>query len=273
MVPNQDPGNAGKPFVSTADGAITNPGISFSQSTTGPVIGETFYLLADCAAGTPCAPVTNPPQANAPSTGFVVGYPGPTNLEYLPGEPPSVPSVAVPACAAPAGYQGAVAGCDQSTAYQCGVSTANASPPNAIDLSENPGGSNGDTATGLACSLTPPGSLPLTGQDVLDTSAYPFKITAGAANPLKIPSSTQITASNSIVSLPIYDYTGQTFSGTAPIPVTIVGFLQVFVNTVDSFGNPYVTVLNVAGCGNGTAVSNTAVNGSSPVPVRLITSP
>jgi hypothetical protein len=114
----------------------------------------------------------------------------------------------------------------------------------------------------------------LTGQDVLDTSAYPFKITAGAANPLKIPSSTQITASNSIVSLPIYDYTGQTFSGTAPIPVTIVGFLQVFVNTVDSFGNVNVTVLNVAGCGNGVpATSNTAVNGSSPVPVRLITSP
>ena len=192
MVPNKDPGNGGNPFVSVTDGAITNPGISFSQSTSGPVIGETFYLLADCAAGTPCAPVTNPPAYNV-TTGTFNGVsppPGPANLEYLPGEaPPS--SVAVPACASGSLYQQAVAGCDQSTAYQCGVSSANASPPNAIDLSENPGGGTGDTATGLACSLTPPGSLPLAGQDVLDTSAYPFKITAGAGNPLKIPSGMQ----------------------------------------------------------------------------------
>ena len=273
MVPNQDPGNTGKPFVSPADGAIQNPGIVFNQSTSGPVIGETFYLLADCQAGTPCALVTVPPQANAPpATGFGAGYPGPINLEYLPGEAPAS-SVAVPACASGSLYQQAVAGCDQSTAYQCGVSIANASLPNAVDLSENPGGSSGDTATGLSCSLTSQSSPPLAGQDVLDTSAYPFKITAGSANPYKITSSTQITASNSIVSLPIYD-TGPTFVGTAPIPVTIVGFLQVFVNSIDPFGNVNVTVLNVAGCGNGVpATSNTAVNGSSPVPVRLITSP
>jgi hypothetical protein len=57
------------------------------------------------------------------------------------------------------------------------------------------------------------------------------------------------------------------------IPVTIVGFLQVFINSVDQYGNVDVTVLNVAGCGNGTELTSTAVTGSSPVPIRLITPP
>jgi Flp pilus assembly protein TadG len=273
MVPNIDPASPPNSFVNTADGAITSPGISFNQSQSDPVIGETFYLIADCQPGTPCVLAT-PPQANASGTNFVGGTPptGIHNLEYLPGEAPAS-SVAVPACAVSTGYQGAVAGCDQSTQYQCGVSIANASPPNAIDLSENPGGSNGDTADGLACSLTSQSSPPLANQDVLDTSAYPFKITAGAANPYKIASATQITASNSIVSLPIYDSGGTLTFNNNKAYVAIVGFLQVFINSVDSFGNVNVTVLNVAGCGNGTTGTNLPVNGSSPVPVRLITPP
>jgi hypothetical protein len=63
-------------------------------------------------------------------------------------------------------------------------------------------------------------------------------------------------------------------SGTTK--VTIVGFLQVFINQVDQWGNVSVTVLNVAGCSNGNgpdSVSGTAVTGSSPVPIRLITPP
>jgi len=36
-----------------------------------------------------------------------------------------------------------------------------------------------------------------------------------------------------------------------PNSVTIVGFLQVFINVVDVNGNVYVTVMNVSGCGNG----------------------
>jgi hypothetical protein len=58
-------------------------------------------------------------------------------------------------------------------------------------------------------------------------------------------------------------------------PVTIVGFLQVFINGVDNHGNVDVTVLKVAGCSNGQGPNlvGNPVFGSSPVPVRLITSP
>ena len=55
-------------------------------------------------------------------------------------------------------------------------------------------------------------------------------------------------------------------SGTST-PVTFVGFLQVFINAVDQFGNVSVTVLNVAGCGNGSGDPvGTAVTANSPSP-------
>jgi hypothetical protein len=112
----------------------------------------------------------------------------------------------------------------------------------------------------------------------MNTGVFPFQITAGAGNPLKV-SGSQITSSDSIVSLPIYD------SSTPPVTlltpannkVTIVGFLQVFIDQVTggANGHVHVTVLNVAGCGNGltATVSSSALTGTSPVPVRLITPP
>src|ERR1039458_1979929 len=78
------------------------------------------------------------------------------------------------------------------------------------------------------------------GQDTLNASTYPFQILAGTSNPLLasgLASGTPITSSNSIVSLPIYD--GNASSGTVKpsrtTPVTIVGFLQVFINSVDQW--------------------------------------
>ncbi|HWJ48492.1 MAG TPA: hypothetical protein VNS62_12615, partial [Candidatus Udaeobacter sp.] len=68
----------------------------------------------------------------------------------------------------------------------------------------------------------------------------------------------------------IYDETTPISAGTIT-PVTFVGFLQVFINAVDQYGNINVTVLNVAGCSND--ATGTPVAGSSPVPVRLITPP
>jgi len=68
-------------------------------------------------------------------------------------------------------------------------------------------------------------------------------------------------------------------AGTFPtdqpsVAVTIVGFLQVFINGIDTTtGNINVTVLNVAGCSNEATTSTPTVSGSSPVPVRLISSP
>jgi hypothetical protein len=80
-----------------------------------------------------------------------------------------------------------------------------------------------------------------------------------------------VTSSNSIVSLPIYDDTASVITQAGPNNVTVVGFLQVFINSVDTNGNVSVTVLNVSGCGNDP--SKPPLLGSSPVPVRLITEP
>jgi hypothetical protein len=281
MVPNLDPlhpssctGSPGcNPFVDQSDGRIINPGVS---SINGGVIGETFWLSPDCHhIGSTCGmrTTTTTNIANYPyfsSPPYVQGLP---NLLYLPGQVLTAP-VAVPSCSSAGSvYRQAIAGCDQSTAYQCGVQNQNT-----IDLSENPGPHTDDTRDGVECLIDeddPTASQP-TGQDTLNTSQFPFQILAGSSNALVgngLSQGAPLTSSNSIVSLPIFDYSNP-INGSSPIPVTIVGFLQVFINYVDQYGSLYVTVLNVTGCSNGTGQTvGPAVAGSSPVPVRLITPP
>jgi hypothetical protein len=216
----------------------------------------------------------SPPTANVPQNPLVLfdgsQAPAGNNLEYVPGAVPSQ-STAVPSCGNASPYQEAVSGCDQTTVYQCGVPNGNTA-----DLGVNPGGGAGDTATAAQCVIHQGtvGSTP-SGQDTLDNTVFPFQISAGSSNPLGITG--QITSSNSIVSLPIYDSSaGVVFGPGGTTTVTIVGFLQVFINYVNADGSLFVTVLNVAGCGNGGPASSpvgTAVTGTSPVPVRLITHP
>lgn len=281
MVPNQNPlqpsiacGGAGcLPFVSTADGAINNPGVQPTAAS--GVIGETFWLFADCGVGTPCSMPTSQAQANATGSTFTGGLAPPApNLQYLPAAVTGGTVKAVPSCAASGGggvpeYAPAVAGCDLSNQYRCGAAPVLAQ----IDLAENPGGPapTGDSAAALACLIANDATTnPVSGQDTLDITSYPYKITAGAANPTGL-GGTVVTSSNSIVSFPIYDSSAPlTFPG-GRANVTIVGFLQVFVNQIRADGSINVTVLNVAGCGN--ATTSSPVTGSSPVPIRLITPP
>jgi len=289
MVPNYDPQHPlGSPpcttgctqFVDPTTGNIQSPGI-FANNPVG-VIGEKFWLLADCTSTTtaPCAflggPPTTQPQANYTPAAHL-----PPSLEYVPGQA-NFASIAVPsdgsiACSAvTSNYAQAIAGCDQSTQYQCGKAGANV-----VDMTENPRIT--DTTNGVQCLIhqgTAGGFLGATGQDVLEPlgapPTYPFQIHAGTSNPLLAPGigvkpNDFITSSTSIVSLPIYD-TATTINNTGgTTAVTIVGFLQVFINFVDDTGNINVSVLNVSGCGN--AATGTALTGTSPVPVRLITPP
>ena len=273
VVPNQDPLNganctngACQPFVNLADGSVTNPGISLGGTNTNGVIGESFNLFPDCRFGATCSLRNPTPVANRTVSSVI---PAPPNLEYLPGQvqasSKAVPNGPSTACAEVlSNYAQAVAGCDQSTRYQCGVQNANT-----VDLSENP--RTRDTTKGLQCLIQqsmpgPQGTV--NGQDTLDSTVFPFQMKAGDNNLLGVAATTQISSSNSIVSLPIYDH-NPPIAPTGQSSVTIVGFLQVFVNSVDDNGNVNVTVLNVSGCGNN--VANGAVTGSSPVPVRLIT--
>jgi hypothetical protein len=256
--------------VNPSNGSIPNAGITLTGSGPG-VIGETFTLFADCAPGTPCSRVTPVPQANitAPPGTFVDGRQISPNLEYVPGQVPST-FTAVPTCGDASDYQKAIAGCDETTVYQCGVQSSAAATPNLVDLKWNPGGDPGDTPTAAACLINQPAKGGAA-QDRLDTDSYPFQITAGRGNPVTGVRGSLVSSSNSIVTLPIYDSDAPvTFTGNTA-PVTIIGFLQVFINQVNDNGNFNVTVLNVAGCGNGTNPTGNPVTGSSPVPVRLIT--
>jgi hypothetical protein len=256
IIPNKDPGNAPNTFVSLSDGSITNPGIQVNGAETG-VIGESFTLTADCNTGNPNCKwgSGNGLKDNPPSYGA-------NTLDYVPTliQPTAV---AYPTCAADSDYQKAIGGCDQSTVYACGIVGGGAQ----ADLSFNPGQPNGDTSTATQCLINQQG-----GQDVLDRSVFPFQIHAGSGNPMV--TSGVITSSTSIATVPIYDDTQvpvQFPSNVNQVPVTIVGFLQVFINGVDTNGNPNVTVLNVAGCSNTATAFTHTVSGTSPVPIRLIT--
>ena len=296
IVPNYNPlhgtgcTNGCDPFVDTSSGgAIVHQGPVAS----GGVIGEQFWLVPICSVDpsqkTACAspsfrtnPTLTPPIANFAGDSTSPGTP---NLEYLPGQAPptstAVPTAKSGACSdvtSSTPYAEAIAGCDQTTQYQCGSTTSQS----VVDVSENPG--NGDTGNGVQC-LTHQGTngslnnLQVSGQDTLDPFAitqtapatYPFVIQAGTDNPLinaGVSSGNTITSSTSIASLPIYA-PGVPISPIGTTNVTIVGFLQVFINFVDKYGNVYVTVMNVTGCGNN---PGTIYTGTSPVPVRLVES-
>jgi len=276
FVPNQDPGNAAKPFVLETTGALQNAGVAPAGD-----IGETFDLVVDCNVSarrgrTPrTCTVSTAPQAT----------PGvnPT-LDYLPGQVLNA-SLAIAAngrinaCsdATNNDYSEAVAGCDQSTVYQCGVIGQNT-----VDLAEDPGPSRNDSVNGAECLINASDDGLGNGQDSLAAPgapppySYPFQIQAGSNNAQvalgSVPNGSQVTNSPSIVSLPIYDSAAvTTFRAGGTTAVTVIGFLQVFIDSANSTnGKINVTVMNVAGCGN---TGGTAVTGTSPVPIRLITAP
>jgi hypothetical protein len=253
IIPNQDPGS-GNRFVD-ASGAIKGPN-SFPIGS--GIIGESFSLQSNCVTGAPdCSPAGTPSDmlANPPAAG-----------SYIPALI-TQSAIAFPTCADDSLYQKAIGGCDTTTVYACGTPMGSQA-----DLTINPGGASGDTSTAAQCLINQSG-----GQDSLDTTSYPYQIHAGLGNPV-ITSGT-VSTSNSIVSLPIYNdrnpnLNGPRFSlppGTQPA-ITIVGFLQVFIDNVDTgTGNLNVHVLNIAGCGND-ASSTLSAPGTSPVPIRLITS-
>lgn len=269
VVPNLDPGGTGVKFVDNATGAIQRPGISLSGATTPGVIGETFWLVPDCtAAGIGSCTLITQPTANYPTASRS------PNVLYVPGQV-GTPVIGVPSCTSFEPYELAIEGCDQPNNYSCGVPSANL-----VDLSENP---IAPTVAGVQC-LTHQVGTDITnanGQDQFDTlgapSSFPFQIYAGAGSAAVaagLASGSPVTASTSIVSLPIYDNATTISPGPAATPVTFVGFLQVFINAVDANGNIKVTVLNVTGCSNGSGMTvGTPIFSNSPVPVRLVTPP
>jgi Putative Flp pilus-assembly TadE/G-like len=284
IIPNLDPqhpsstcsGQGCATFITPSSGQITSPGM-WASSVNG-VIGERFYLLPDCT-NLPTGRCTLASGTNPPGVQLI-----PTHaLQYVPGDASAVTPIAIPTsggtCASlDNSWTQDVAGCDQSTVYQCGVQQGNV-----VNLTENP---TNDALNAMQCLINQgvANNNLASGQDTLGTYAkgtpptYPFQIQAGSSNPLVLEaglaSGSQITSSSSIASLPIYDQTqlpGLNATGTSN--VTIIGFLQVFVNAIDTTYGIDVTVLNVSGCGNAASNTTPAAHGTSSVPIRLISAP
>ena len=257
ILPNCDPTNpnkSGSPcgssptFIDATTGAITNPGLGAASG----VIGETLPLNADCNASLqPCTP-SNTSKAFA-------------GLYF----PIDLPTTSLHLCA---GCATATTGGFQSDLECCNASTLACGQQVTVDYSVNPKGPGGAAESGGQCLIHQNGQ----GQDLIDTSTQsPMLFVAGSNNPF-VGSSIQvgdhILTSDSVISVPLYDgITVPGFNG-ASNSVTIIGYLQLFINDVRNDGAITATVLNVSGCGN--APLGTAIQGAATsVPVRLIQAP
>jgi Flp pilus assembly protein TadG len=263
LVANADPNNGGTPFINPSTGAIQsgNP-------------GDQFSLTSDCTGSSiPCALIDNPPGMKNSGAYIAVEYV--PALVTAPGSPN--PNVCPNICTGATDYEQSIECADVTTSYQvlsCGGGASNLQWANSI----NPGGLTGLSALGAECLINASTHGNNKGQDKLDPSPWPD-------NPMQIKAESGlqigkfVTTSSSIVTIPIID------TPPAGIPptggnVTVVGFLQAFIDEVHGGAHPgdiQVHVLNIAGCSNNSTNSGiTPVvggSGTSPIPVRLITPP
>jgi hypothetical protein len=259
LVANADPINVGTQFVNTSTWAVDSNIIG------GPAID----LVSACSHAGPnkCRPAPNPPHAIS----------GTSQVQYVPAlvTTPNTQNVC-PSCAGTTDYEQSIECADVSTSYQvlnCGGGATQAQ----WDDSLNPGASPGNNATSLGgqCLIHASNEGSGQGQDVLTEPTPIFS----APYQIKQQSGTLVTTSNSIATIPIIDVTNAIPHGGGA--VTVVGYLQAFVNQVDpSSGAPpegsiNITVLNIVGCSPTNNGANPIIGGSgtSPVPVRLITPP
>jgi len=244
LLPNKDPSAGGAPIFDPTTGAIT----------TTTLLGQTYPGIVRLRPR--CINCTPPP-------------PLPVTWRYYPGDPTSfpAPTKALPSCvpALTTGYEESIAGCIQ-TPIKCN------SPAN-IDTS-NYATRRMETAHAVNC-LT---HTEANKGDQVDTAAAPsppFQFLAGDDNPIPGLAGSDVTVSDSLVTVPVFDSNDT----TSPIsPVTVIGFVQLFLSP-DGNATPTVggnlgyvktTVINMVGCGSGATGTQILGNGASPVAVRLI---
>jgi hypothetical protein len=189
-----------------------------------------------------------------------------------PGDFPT-PTQAKPSCSSGFNsYQLAVAACVQ-TPVSCGPNAGITVNIDASKYSTGGDSRNIDTVAAAGCLIhyTAAGD-----SDSIDTlyTTPPFQFVGGNQNPLANAVAKDVMVSDSLVTIPVID--------TPTNPVTVIGFLQVFLNPVSTalptagpqgaFQLP-VTIINLAGCGTGATGQPILGNGASPVAVRLITPP
>jgi hypothetical protein len=109
-----------------------------------------------------------------------------------------------------------------------------------------------------------------------DPPSVPFEFVAGNDNPIAGLATNDVMVSDSLVTVPVFDV-GAPPGTVPPNPVTIVGFVQLFLSpgglATPVSGHMLTTVINLAGCGTGWTATPIIGNGASPVAVRLISPP
>jgi len=163
-----------------------------------------------------------------------------------------------------AGYLDTIA-CANTNRMQCGdtvnLNKLNGSPPNITD-----------TISGTQCLIhattTGPGG---TDQDYFSVGTSPIIITGGLSNPNPtLQGKTNISRSDSVVTVPLFDWT------IDPCPTkncgteVVMGFLQVGIQDVTAAGNIDAVILNAVGCNPAPTANPVTGGGISALPVRLV---
>jgi hypothetical protein len=263
LVANIDPITSA-PFVNPVTGAVES----------GVITNGDFWLTADCLAPPPphnrCHLATNPPG--------LIG--SPKELQYVPALVTSNSSnvchlSSLPNCGSGTDYQNSIQ-CADMNPYAfttCGGGSTNAK----WDMTDtiNPvGPPASDTTEAVECLIHATGTGLGAGQDGFSLATWPsapMQITPPATTNL-------VTTSSSIVTIPIIDVTTTNAFNVPPGSVTVIGFLQAFVEQIKTqlqVNDIQIKVMNVVGCSqtpNG-APAILGANTSSPIPVRLITPP
>ena len=205
--------------------------------------------------------------------------PTPLAWRYYPGDQSSfpAPTTALPTCSqipTPTAYQESIAACVQ-TPLACNSTAVN------IDTTNYGAARNFETAEAVNC-LTH--ATTFKGDRVISTNppSAPFQFIAGDDNPIALANPAlagqDVMVSDSLVTVPVFDVGPGPPPYPAPTnPVTILGFVQLFLNPggrpTPNTGQVRTTVINMVGCGTNVSGPPILGNGASPVAVRLISPP
>jgi Putative Flp pilus-assembly TadE/G-like len=214
------------------------------------------------------------------------GISSPVPGQYYPGATASfpAPTQALPSCSnafSSNAYQIAVAGCVQ-TPISCGTTSTG---PVTVNIDTIPYGTTRDADTVAAAECLIHFVSAAGDSDSIDPAVIrpPLEFWGGNQNPIPGAVGQEVMVSDSLVTIPVIDYPGGTPPTVASPSVTVIGFLQVFLNPSATSTLPYsnasspnqipATIINMAGCGINATGQPILGNGASPVAVRLISPP
>jgi hypothetical protein len=268
LLPNVDPTQpnpSGLAIFDAGTGFIENPGLiglGWPNLNPGGNPDGLYSLCApDCSGG-----------IATPSPGGY--YPGAIDAADFP-EP-----AVQPACASGLNpYQHAITGCVQNPIV-CGLNSA-ITIDQTVYTPHNAAGRDSDTVEATECLIHYTNAGDSDSIDPAILPGDPFRFLAGAQNPIASAVGQDVVVSDSLVTIPVISYP----PGTPPTtPVSVIGFVQVFLNPSASATLPFATgpkspnelpatIINMVGCGAGSTGQPILGNGASPVAVRLISPP